>query len=80
VKNRDNLNPGGGLDPGRQPRFDRFNPAVGLSFTPSRAWNAYAGYSEGSRTPTAIELGCANPDNPASCPMPWPAIRPSSRS
>jgi len=41
---------------------------VGLSFAPSRAWNAYAGYTEGSRTPTAIELGCANPDNPCKLP------------
>ncbi len=69
VKNRDNLNPGGGLDSlDGNHVFDRFNPAVGLSFTPSRAWNAYAGYSEGSRTPTAIELGCANPDNPCKLP------------
>jgi outer membrane receptor protein involved in Fe transport len=42
--------------------FRRFNPAVGLSFTPSRAVNAYAGYSESSRTPTSIELGCADPN------------------
>lgn len=42
--------------------FGRFNPAVGVSFTPSRAINAYAGYSESSRTPTSIELGCADPD------------------
>lgn len=43
-------------------RFSRFNPAVGLSFTPTRAVNAYAGYSEGSRAPTSIELGCADPE------------------
>jgi outer membrane receptor protein involved in Fe transport len=42
--------------------FRRFNPAVGVSFTPSRALNAYAGYSESSRTPTSIELGCADPN------------------
>lgn len=43
-------------------RFSRFNPAIGISFTPMRAINAYAGYSEGSRAPTSIELGCADPD------------------
>lgn len=42
--------------------FRRFNPAAGLSFTPSSAFNIYAGYSESSRTPTSIELGCADPD------------------
>lgn len=42
--------------------FRRFNPAVGVSFTPGRAINAYAGYSESSRTPTSIELGCADPN------------------
>ncbi len=49
-------------------RFSRFNPAVGLSWAPSAAFQAYAGYNEGSRAPTAIELGCANPDNPCKLP------------
>jgi len=43
-------------------RFRRFNPALGVSFVPSRALNLYAGYSESSRAPTSIELGCADPD------------------
>lgn len=42
--------------------FRRFNPAFGVSYAPSRAINAYAGYSESSRTPTSIELGCADPN------------------
>ena len=42
--------------------FSRFNPAFGVSYTPGRAINAYAGYSESSRTPTSIELGCADPE------------------
>jgi outer membrane receptor protein involved in Fe transport len=41
--------------------FRRFNPAAGVTFTPTRAINAYAGYSESSRAPTSIELGCADP-------------------
>ncbi|KAB2970703.1 MAG: TonB-dependent receptor [Zoogloea sp.] len=69
LKNRDNLNPGGGDDSlDGNHTFSRFNPALGLTFTPSRNWNAYAGYSEGSRTPTSIELGCANPENPCKLP------------
>ena len=49
-------------------RYSRFNPAIGLSYSPSNALNAYAGYSESSRAPTAIELGCANPDQPCKLP------------
>ncbi len=44
------------------------NPAAGLTFTPSRGLNAYIGYSEGSRAPTSIELGCADPDQPCKLP------------
>lgn len=69
IKNQDNLNPGGGIDSlDGNHTFDRFNPALGLTFAPSPAWNAYVGYSEGSRTPTSVELGCANPDNPCKLP------------
>ncbi len=42
--------------------FRRFNPAVGVSYVVSPAMNIYAGYSESSRAPTSIELGCADPD------------------
>lgn len=48
--------------------YARFNPAIGLNFTPSNAFTTYAGYNEGSRTPTSIELGCANPDFPCRLP------------
>jgi outer membrane receptor protein involved in Fe transport len=69
VKNSDQINPGGGagsLDGDHT--FSRFNPAAGLSFTPSNALKAYAGYSEGSRAPSSIELGCADPANPCRLP------------
>ena len=57
VVNRDQINPGGGTDSlDGDHRFSRFNPAIGLSWAASPALGAYAGYSEGSRTPTAIEL------------------------
>ena len=48
--------------------FARLNPAVGVNWNPRRAFKFYAGYSEGSRTPTAIELGCANPAQPCKLP------------
>lgn len=43
-------------------RFRRLNPALGVSFTPSPTYNVYAGYAESSRTPTSVELGCADPE------------------
>lgn len=49
-------------------RFSRFNPATGLTFHPRENLSAYLGYSQGSRAPSAIELGCADPDNPCRLP------------
>ena len=53
-------------------RFERFNPALGITYSPIRSaaqsLNMYAGYSESSRAPTAIELGCANPEQPCKLP------------
>jgi outer membrane receptor protein involved in Fe transport len=49
-------------------RFSRFNPAVGVTFSPSTSFSAYVGYNEGSRAPSAIELGCADPENPCRLP------------
>lgn len=48
--------------------FSRFNPALGLSYSPVETLNTYIGYSEGSRAPTSIELGCANPEAPCRLP------------
>lgn len=42
--------------------FNRFNPAIGLSITPNKDISFYGSYNEGSRAPTAIELGCAYQD------------------
>lgn len=70
VENRDQLIP----DPSNPESltgnhsFQRFNPAIGLAITPSKALSFYASYNEGSRAPTAIELGCANPDQPCKLP------------
>jgi outer membrane receptor protein involved in Fe transport len=43
-------------------KFNRFNPAIGLSITPNKDLSFYGSYNEGSRAPTAIELGCAFQD------------------
>ena len=69
VSNRDAINPGGGagsLDGDH--RFSRFNPALGLTFTPAAGLNAYAGINQGSRAPSSVELGCADPANPCKLP------------
>jgi len=38
--------------------FFRANPAIGLTWQPSRDHNLYASYSQSSRAPTPIELAC----------------------
>ena len=38
--------------------FNRFNPALGLTFQASDQVNLYGSYSESSRAPTPIELSC----------------------
>ena len=48
--------------------FERFNPALGLTWSPGKNLNTYLGLSESSRAPTAIELGCANPRQPCRLP------------
>lgn len=48
--------------------FSRFNPAIGLSFTPTKDLSIYGSYNEGMRAPTSMELGCANPDVPCKLP------------
>lgn len=48
--------------------FQRFNPAAGLTYKPSRYFNTYFNYSEASRSPTSIELGCADPTQPCNLP------------
>ena len=48
--------------------YERFNPAVGLNYNPSKAINTYVSYNEGMRAPTPVELTCSNPAAP--CPLP----------
>lgn len=69
IDNRDRITPGGGdgsLD--GQYVFGRLNPAVGVVYSPTHLLSVYASYSESSRAPTSIELGCADPTNPCNLP------------
>jgi len=69
VNNYDLLNPIAG--PGSLTgdyTFQRFNPAVGLTWSPISSVNAYARFAQGSRAPTSIELGCADASAPCSLP------------
>lgn len=69
VENRDAITPGGGagsLDGDH--RFSRFNPAIGLTFAASKGLTVYGGFNQGSRAPSAVELGCADPANPCKLP------------
>ena len=59
--------------------FSRFNPAVGINWNPTPTLTAYATYNEGMRSPTAIELACADPSAPCSLPNNFladPALKP----
>ncbi|MGE5469264.1 MAG: TonB-dependent receptor [Bacteroidota bacterium] len=67
VTTRDELNP-------TPPNLDgdysyrKLNPALGLTWQAQPALNVYAGFSQGNRVPTAIELGCADPAHPCTLP------------
>lgn len=69
IDNRDGLRPlaGRGSLTGRH-TFQRLNPALGMTVRAAAGMSLYASYSEGSRTPTAIELGCADPETPCRLP------------
>jgi outer membrane receptor protein involved in Fe transport len=82
VKNTDKINPTGSFEDvdndastpdedvtlSGNHSFSRFNPAIGLSFTPSKDISLYGAYNEGMRAPTSMELGCANPNVPCKLP------------
>lgn len=71
VENRDQLIADPATDPASltgNHTFARFNPAVGLNFTPTKDLTVYGSYNEGNRAPTSMELGCANPALPCLLP------------
>jgi outer membrane receptor protein involved in Fe transport len=46
--------------------YDRFNPAIGITYKITPWLTAYAGYSEANRAPTPAELSCASAAAPCS--------------
>ena len=41
--------------------YKRLNPTIGITHTPTDRLSVFGTYSESSRAPTSIELGCSNP-------------------
>ena len=69
VRNRDAITPGGGtgsLDGDH--RFHRLNPAASIRWSPTETLSFDAAVAQTSRAPSAIELGCADPDAPCRLP------------
>ncbi len=48
--------------------FDRFNPAIGVTARLPGGLSVYAGYSESNRSPSPVELTCADEDDPCRLP------------
>jgi outer membrane receptor protein involved in Fe transport len=69
VDNQDALTPAGetGSLTGRH-AFGRVNPAGTLVWAPDKALGLHVTLSQGSRAPSAIELGCSDPANPCRLP------------
>jgi outer membrane receptor protein involved in Fe transport len=69
VKNSDHLHSSSDDDyVGGNHKFNRVNPSLGLAFTPTEFVKVYGSYSESSRAPSTIELGCSNPAVPCKLP------------
>lgn len=48
--------------------YDRFNPAGGFVYSFLPQLQFYGNYSESNRAPTAVELSCADPEQPCKLP------------
>lgn len=69
VRNRDRITPGGGtgsLD--SDPRYARLNPAVSLHWQVRAPLDLGVSWSQASRAPSAVELGCSDPASPCRLP------------
>jgi outer membrane receptor protein involved in Fe transport len=55
-------------DAGGKHQYSRLNPAIGFAYAFMPTLNGYAGYNEGSRAPSPIENGCADPAYPCLLP------------
>ena len=68
VKNDDQINPTGDASLSGNHTFNRLNPSIGAVLMPFDKLSVFGNYSESSRAPTSIELGCANPARPCLLP------------
>ena len=69
IHNRDRITPGGGtgsLD--SDPVYDHFNPSASLTWQPATGAEFALSWSQASRAPSAIELGCSDPASPCRLP------------
>lgn len=69
IHNRDRITPGGGtgsLD--SDPIYDHFNPSAALTWQPTKGADLTLSWSQASRAPSAIELGCSDPASPCRLP------------
>ncbi|MGB8273637.1 MAG: TonB-dependent receptor [Alphaproteobacteria bacterium] len=57
-----------GTDLDGEHSFNRFNPAMGLTYKITDDVSTYASYSEANRAPTSVELSCADPTKPCRVP------------
>lgn len=48
--------------------YRKLNPALGLTWQALPTVDVYAGFSQGNRVPTPVELGCADAANPCTLP------------
>lgn len=61
-------NTGGFVSLANDYTYRKLNPSLGLTYSPSQAWTAYASVSQSTRTPSPIELACADRFNPCLLP------------
>jgi outer membrane receptor protein involved in Fe transport len=48
--------------------YERFNPALGLTYRLGAMYTFYTSYSEANRAPSPVELTCADPSDPCRLP------------
>lgn len=68
IDNDDLITPAGAGSLTGSATYDRFNPAVGLTYSFTPELNVYAGYNEGNRAPSIVEMGCSDPAVPCNLP------------
>lgn len=68
VNNDDTLRPNEAANLDADYTYHKLNPALGLTWKVNPALTTYAGFNQGNRVPTPIELGCADPANPCTLP------------